>query len=288
MDWLFQTMTHTLMSMKIGLNWFAELASMTTIQIRHIHLCLWKLVIQNWHQTLMLIMSSKVWFRSSLTFLIFIFSVSRSSSTWKSINNQSINRQLMSRSFSTWALNMIVILRLSKDSSDHWIVRSSDVLNPMLWIKGSYDNMPCIIWSNQLIIWSEVTFEWSNHNVTWSILTFSLWMFISAFSPLVASLHWCYEMQSYKITHFYTEICLTTWLGGNKFGWRDQHFFCRGSKNLGIKTLTSQCVPSLQSWPLLTFHCQTCSRLLSASEAAPGSQTENTDDQVLMIRPISL
>ena len=49
-------------------------------------------------------------------------------------------------------------------------------------------------------------------------------------------------MQSYKITHFYTEICLTTWLGGNKFGWRDQHFFCRGSKNLGIKTLTSQCV----------------------------------------------
>ena len=90
---------------------------------------------------------------------------------------------------------------------------------------------------------------------------------------------------------------------GGKFGWRDQHFFCRGSKNLargqGIKTLTSQCLPSLQLWPLLTsnflpslqlwplftFHFQTCSRWLSASEAAPGSQTANTDDQVLMIRP---
>ena len=145
--------------------------------------------------------------------------------------------------------------------------------------------MSCIIWSNQLIIWSEMTFECRNHN--------------DQQMPPGRSWHWASECSSqhslpwwhhcigvmYKITHFYTEICLTTWLGGNKFGWRDQHFFCRGSKNLGIKPLTSQCVPSLQSWPLFTFHFQTCSRWLSASEAAPGSQTANTDDQVLMIRP---
>ena len=225
----------------------------------------------------MLIMSSKVWFRSSLTFLIFIFSVSRSSSTWKSINNQSINRQLMSRSFSTWALNMIVILRLSKDSSDHLIIRSSDVnvLNHLLQIKGSYDNMSCIIWSNQLIIWSEVTFEWRNHN--------------DQQMPPGRSWHSASECSSQHSLPWWQ-----IWMEGPTFLLSGVKKFGRG-----IKTLTSQCLPSLQSWPLLTsnllpslqlwplftFHFQTCSRWLSASEATPGSQTANTDDQVLMIRP---
>ena len=35
-------------------------------------------------------------------------------------------------------------------------------------------------------------------------------------------------------------------------------------------------------------HFQTCSRWLSASEAAQGSQTAITDNQVLMLRPVMM
>ena len=46
----------------------------------------------------MLIMSSNVWFRSSLIFLILYFSVSRSSSIWQTIKNNSIWRTIKNNS----------------------------------------------------------------------------------------------------------------------------------------------------------------------------------------------
>ena len=171
----------------------------------------------------MLIISSKVWLRSSLIFFILYFSASKSSSTWS-------NSQTKTRS--------------NFDCSIYHIYNQVKHLRPQS------------LWSHLLSL----------------ILIVTLVIIIETYPHRD-----CQHLVDPDIEPLNVHLSILS--PGGKFGWRDQHFFCRGSKTNDITMFANRD-------HLLTFHFQTCSRWLSASEAAQGSQTANTDDQILALHAV--